>query len=80
MSPKARDTEISPHMRPSTIYKKYIDIVTKKSHMSEIGISSSEQNIHQHIILLHTAPNPFILCKTIIMGLNGQYATTGPQQ
>jgi len=39
MSPKARDTEMSPHMRPSTIYRKYFNFV--KTRVS-ITVSSTQ--------------------------------------
>jgi hypothetical protein len=38
MSPKARDTEMSPHMRPSTIYRKIFQLRKNKSqHNSELN-------------------------------------------
>jgi len=52
MSPKARDTEMSPHMRPSTIYRRKFQLCKNKSqHNSEFDTVTA---IHKQFSILLT--------------------------
>lgn len=50
MSPKARDTDMSPHMRPSTIYKKkqYISTSLKQESASQRHVNKLNKATAKH--------------------------------
>jgi len=47
MSPKARDTDMSPHMRPSTIYKKKNSIFQLCKNKSQLPIYIENKPKHE---------------------------------
>ena len=69
MSPKARDTEMSPHIRPSRIYKSDVQVVKTRLAAGVTPECSRLQALNRESLAYDTkqsmqrTPSHFIICK-----------------